>query len=92
MQLDTLHNDFWSILDLKPVLPFLVQVAGDAFCGSRVLSSVLSTHFYTLWSITRKGLRIPMEHIESKDSTISKLQIDTICPVEILDTFEVITK
>ena len=45
-----------------------------------------------LFAITSKILRFSTEHIHSKDSSDSRLQIDYTCPVEILDVLEVIAK
>ena len=41
-----------------------------------------------VFGITSRILRIPMEHIETKDSPDSKLQIESICSVGILDILE----
>ena len=35
-------------------------------------------------------MRIPTEHKETKDSSVSKLQVDYIFPIEFLDIFGVI--
>ena len=42
----------------------------------------------TIFTTTLKISRISIEHVESKDSPNSKLQIDSIRPVGILDIFQ----
>ena len=45
-----------------------------------------------IFAITSRILRILTEHIEPKDSLDSKLQIESICSVTILNVLEVIVK
>ena len=45
-----------------------------------------------VFAITSRTLRIQMEHIESIDSSDSKLQIEYMCSITIFDIFKVIAK